>query len=70
MKRVIQMVINEESEKDYVVFSQRMAGYLMKNGCKLLKVKEHNNSTNRFVYFFPNNTHVLSTVNTYLKMKK
>jgi len=64
------IVINEESEKDYVVFSQRMAGYLMMNGCKLLKVKEHNNGTNRLVYFFPNNSHVLSKVNTYLKMKK
>ncbi len=64
------MAINEGNEKDYVVFSQRMAGYLMLNGCKLLKVKAHNNSTDRLVYFFPNNDHVLSTVDTYLKMKK
>ncbi|MDM5306321.1 DUF5659 domain-containing protein [Peribacillus frigoritolerans] len=52
--------------KDYVVFSQRMAGYLMMNGCRLLKLKNDKNEPTKFVYFFPNTQYVLSHAEKYL----
>lgn len=57
--------------KDYIVFSQKMAGYLMFNGCRLLKLKQDVNEPNKFVYFFPYNDYVLNQANDYKrKMKK
>lgn len=53
-------------EKDYVVFSQRMAGFLMMNGCRLLKIKNDINTPTKFVYYFPNTEYVKSFVDQYL----
>ncbi|MCY9007168.1 DUF5659 domain-containing protein [Peribacillus frigoritolerans] len=54
------------NKKDYVVFSQRMAGYLMMNGCRLLKLKNDKNEPTKFVYFFPNTQYVLNHAEKYL----
>lgn len=52
-------------EKDYVVFSQRMAGYLMLNGCKLKKVSKSKKDETMLVYFFNNNEIVRELVQSY-----
>jgi Domain of unknown function (DUF5659) len=57
-------------EKDYVVFSQRMAGYLMMNGCRLKKIKNDINNSTKFVYFFPNTDYVKNFVEKYQNINK
>lgn len=52
-------------EKDYVVFSQRMAGFLMMNGCRLKKIKKSNKDETLFVYFFSNIEKIHELVNQY-----
>ncbi|MFB4471804.1 DUF5659 domain-containing protein [Oceanobacillus caeni] len=59
----------ETKEKDYVVFSQRMAGFLMLNGCRLLKVKPDKNKPTMNVYYFPNTDNVLRRVNDFLALR-
>lgn len=59
-----------QNEKDYVVFSQRMAGFLMLNGCKLLKVKNDYRTPTKFVYYFPNTDYVMNIVEKYLELRK
>lgn len=56
---------NITQEKDYVVFSQRMAGFLMMNGCRLKKIKLSNKDNTKFVYFFPDNETVRRFVEQY-----
>jgi hypothetical protein len=43
-----------EMDKNHIVFSMRMAGYLMQKGCRLIKLKNDKNNPNKHVYFFPN----------------
>ncbi|MGE7216603.1 DUF5659 domain-containing protein [Priestia koreensis] len=58
--------MNEKlNDKDYVVFSQRMAGFLMLNGCRLLKIKPDKVTPTKFVYFFPNTEYVKDFVAKY-----
>lgn len=58
------------TEKDYIVFSQTMAGYLMMNGCKLKKLKAAKDNSNKFVYFFPNTEFVLGHAKQYIEDRK
>jgi hypothetical protein len=53
------------TEKDYVIFSQRVAGILMQNGCRLKKIKPSNKDVTKFVYFFQNSETVRSIVEQY-----
>lgn len=52
-------------EKDYVVFSQRMAGYLMMNGCRLKKIVPDRKQPTKNVYYFPNTDYVKVRVEKY-----
>ncbi|GAB4074753.1 hypothetical protein GCM10028778_22560 [Barrientosiimonas marina] len=56
-------------ERDYVVFSQRMAGYLMFKGCKLLKMCPNRDIPDKNVYYFPNTDEVLKHVKDYKLME-
>ena len=56
-------------EKDYVVFSQKLAGYLMLNGCKLLKISPNKVDQSKNVFYFPNNIFVKKHVDDFLKNK-
>jgi hypothetical protein len=58
-----------DNTKDYVVFSQRMAGFLMFHGCKLLKIKNDYRTPAKFVYYFPNTDYVMSQVDNYLQQR-
>jgi Domain of unknown function (DUF5659) len=55
------------NEKDFVVFSQRMAGYLMMNSCRLKKITRSKKDESKFVYFFSDNETVRSLVDQYSK---
>lgn len=57
-------------EKDFVVFSQRMAGYLMMQGCRLKKLKVDKDNSTKFVYFFSDNETVRSFVDQYKSISK
>lgn len=54
-------------EKDYTIFSQRLAGILMYNGCKLKKIKPSKKDASKFVYFFNDNETVRNLVDQYSK---
>jgi hypothetical protein len=41
-------------EKDMVIFSQKLAGWLMFNSCKLKKMTKSKKDQSKFVYFFDN----------------
>lgn len=58
-----------DMEKDYVVFSQRMAGFLMMNGCRLLRINNDYKTPTKFVYYFPNTDYVHNIVQQYLKQR-
>lgn len=58
------------NQKDFVIFNQTCAGWLMQNGCKLLKVKPNKHDPSKFVYYFPSNDYVQEKVNKYLELYK
>jgi hypothetical protein len=53
------------NDKNYIVFSMRLAGYLMLQGCRLIKTKPDKTNPNKHVYFFPKTTQVLEHVEKY-----
>ncbi|WP_154663458.1 DUF5659 domain-containing protein [Neobacillus dielmonensis] len=57
-------------EKDYVVYSQTMAGFLMLNGCKLKKMAPSKQDSSMYVYFFPNTDYVSEYAQRYIKNRK
>jgi hypothetical protein len=65
-----ELIMNERNEKDYIVFSQKLAGYLMFNGCRLLKIKHDKETPTKFVYFFPNTEQVVGIVQKYKTLSK
>ncbi|WP_369127048.1 DUF5659 domain-containing protein [Bacillus weihaiensis] len=58
------------SEKDYVCFSQTMAGFLMTRGCKLKNIKRSTKDNSKFVYYFPNTDYVLNHAEEYIESRK
>jgi hypothetical protein len=62
--------MNVHKELDRVVFSQRCAGFLMLNGCRLLKVKKDKNESTKLVYFFPDTDFVSHYIEEYKKISK
>ncbi|WP_368431735.1 DUF5659 domain-containing protein [Sutcliffiella sp. BMC8] len=55
----------ENFEKDRVVFSQKLAGYLMMNGCKLKNISLSKKDNTKFVYFFNDNKQVSTYIDHY-----
>lgn len=53
------------NEKDYVIYSQRLAAMLMSNGCRLKKIKPDKDKPNFNVFFFENTNHVKELVKQY-----
>jgi hypothetical protein len=53
------------NERDMVVFSQYLCGYLMMAGCRLKKIKPDRNEPTKFVYFFENSDLVKKHVSEY-----
>jgi hypothetical protein len=58
-------MMNSTNEKDFVVFSQRLAGYLMLNSCKLKKISKSKQDDTKFVYFFNDTETVRNLVEQY-----
>ncbi|WP_026561109.1 DUF5659 domain-containing protein [Bacillus sp. J37] len=53
------------NEKDFVVFKQALAGFLMMNSCRLKKITPSKKDPSKFVYFFNDNETVRSLVDQY-----
>jgi hypothetical protein len=53
------------SEKNFVVFSQRLAATLMLGGCKLHKVSPSKEDNSKNVFFFDDNEKVRELVREY-----
>lgn len=51
--------------KDRVVFSQKLAGYLMMNGCKLKNISLSKKDNTKFVYFFKDSEQVRTYIDQY-----
>lgn len=57
--------MNESNSDNFVVFSQKLAGYLMWNGCRLLSIKPDKKEPTKFVYYFPNKDFVMKHIEAY-----
>lgn len=57
-------------DKDFCIFSQTMAGWLMLNGCKLKKIAPSKQDSNKYVYYFPNTEYVNEYVQKYIENRK
>jgi hypothetical protein len=52
--------------KEYVVFNQRLAGFLMMNGFVLKRLdKSKHNGSNRNVFIFNDSENLIKTIDTY-----
>lgn len=60
----------DQIQKDYIVFSQRMAGYMMLKGCRLLKIGQDKNVITKNVYYFPDTHYVKEYANEYIEQSK
>lgn len=56
------------NQKDFVVFNQTCAGWLMQNGCKLLKILPNKNNPQKHVYYFPDTDYVKDKLNKYIDL--
>lgn len=55
-------------EKDYVVFKQALAGFLMMNSCRLKKITPSKKDQRKYVYFFKDTEVVRSLVKQYTEV--
>ncbi|MED4228119.1 DUF5659 domain-containing protein [Neobacillus cucumis] len=55
-------------EKDYVVFKQALAGFLMMNSCRLKKITASKKDQSKYVYFFKDTETVRSLVKQYTEV--
>jgi len=62
--------MNYQEDKDFVVFTQRLAGYLMFHGCRLIKLKRNKKDPKKYVYFFPDNKRIKELIDHYYKTFK
>jgi hypothetical protein len=53
------------NDKDYVIYSQRLAAMLMANGCRLKKMKPDKDKPNYNVFFFENTKQVKELISEY-----
>ncbi|MBP1968000.1 uncharacterized protein YgiM (DUF1202 family) [Virgibacillus natechei] len=62
--------MEQQLTKNYVVFSQTMAGYMMLNGCRLIKAAPHRKQPTKNVYYFPDTEYVREFANNYIELRK
>ena len=60
----------DNQQKNYIVFSQTMAGYMMMKGCRLIKTAPHRDTPTKNVYYFPNTSYVKEMENNYVESRK
>jgi hypothetical protein len=58
-----------ENNKNFVIFNQKTAAYLMNNGCQLKKVEPSKKNPLVNVFIFANNETVLKLVEQYSRLK-
>lgn len=55
-------------KKYFIVFSQKLAGYLMFNGHILIGLRKDKNNTNKNVFIFINSDELINTINNYKEL--
>ena len=55
--------------KDYIIFNQRLAGYLMQQGFILLNMKESKSNKGKNVFVFRESQELLNAVDNYKSTK-
>ena len=58
--------MNNTDKKTYIVYSQKMAGYLMQRGFVLIDMQPDLKKTRRNVFFFYNTPQLKSAINEYI----
>lgn len=56
-------------KKEYIVFNQRLAGFLMQSGFVLKRMEKANAETNRNVFVFNNTDDLLEKISRYNSTK-
>jgi hypothetical protein len=60
------IVMNNTDKKTYIVYSQKMAGYLMQRGFVLIDMQPDLKKTGRNVFFFYNTPQLKSAIDEYM----
>ena len=60
----------ETKQKFMVVYSLRMAGYLMMHGFVLMDLREHIDGSGKKVYYFINSPELVKVMNEYKELSK
>jgi len=58
------------TNKGYVVFSDHLAGYLLLNSCKLIRVRPDEKDITKSVYIFNNTDNLKTTIEDYNLLKE
>lgn len=61
---------NTLTKKQCIVYSQRLAGYLMQNGVKLLSIAPDNKDNTKNVFFFYDNDRVRELKDEWFKNRQ
>lgn len=62
--------MSQTNQRDYIVFSMELAGYLMMNSIRLIKTKPNKDNPDKQVYFFPNTKETILHVEKYRMLRK
>lgn len=60
------MILDRKDKKSYIVYSQKMAGYLMQRGFVLIDMQPDLKNTRRNVFFFNNTPQLKLAVDEYM----
>lgn len=60
------MILDRKDKKSYIVYSQKMTGYLMQRGFVLIDMQPDLKNTRRNVFFFNNTRKLQSAVDEYM----
>lgn len=60
------MILDRKDKKSYIVYSQKMTGYLMQRGFVLIDMQPDLKNTRRNVFFFNNTPKLQSAVDEYM----
>lgn len=60
---------NQNNPKPFIIYSRKLAGYLLSQNCKLLKVRPNINDQFKDVYIFENTNKLIELIEDY-KLQK
>ena len=57
-------------KRDYIIFSQKLAGELMSNGFRLVSIDKNNNDNRKFIFIFKETDELLKFIEEYKRKLK